>query len=87
MLDSDGEKEGIQKGMHEGIQKGIQKGEQLKLISMLRKMTVKGFSEDQIADLLEEDLVSVRKICGILKQDDGRDSDEEVYRKYMEQAV
>lgn len=83
MLYSDGEKEGIQKGMHEGIQKG----EQLKLISMLRKMTVKGFSEDQIADLLEEDLVSVRKICGILKQDDGRDSDEEVYRKYMEQAV
>ena len=40
--------------------------------------------EEEIADLLEEDISVVRKICGILKQDSGL-SDEAVYAEYMRQ--
>lgn len=79
MLYSDGEK----KGLHEGVQKG----ELLKLISLIRKKTQKGFQENEISDLLEEDLSVVQKICQILKQQGSEASDEEVYLKYTEQKA
>ena len=80
MLVADGEKKGLQRGRMEGRQEG----ELLKLISLIRKKTLKMNREEEIADLLEEDISVVRKICGILKQDSGL-SDEAVYAEYMRQ--
>lgn len=84
MLVADGEKKGLQRGRIEGRMEGRQEGELLKLISLIRKKTLKMNREEEIADLLEEDISVVRKICGILKQDSGL-SDEAVYAEYMRQ--
>lgn len=91
MLVADGERKGLEKGLEKGLLEGRQEGrlegrqegETLKLISLIRKMTLREFQEDQIADLLGEERSVVRKICGILNREGYQVSDEDVYREYM----
>ncbi len=83
MLVADGERKGLEKGLEKGLLEGRLEGETLKLISLIRKMTLREFQEDQIADLLGEERSVVRKICGILSREGYQVSDEDVYREYM----
>mgnify|MGYP005775051775 CR=1 FL=1 len=73
-------------GEQKGLEKGRQEGELLKLISQVRKKMLRGISEEQIAELLEEELPVVQKLCGMLRAEGQRADDEEICREYMEQA-
>ncbi len=96
MLVADGEKKGLQRGRMEGRLEGHregklegrlegrQEGELLKLISLIRKKTQKGVQEEDIAELLEEDISVIHKICEILNRNTGS-SDEAVCLEYMSQ--
>ena len=55
--------DGMQKGRLEGRREGRLEGELLKLVSLIRKKMLRGCQEEQIADLLEEDIQTVEKIC------------------------
>ena len=66
----------------DGERKGRLDGELLKLISLTRGMTLRGFLADQISELLGEDITVIRKICGILRQENYTIDDEEVLKKY-----
>ncbi|MDO4321339.1 MAG: hypothetical protein Q4C61_02325 [Lachnospiraceae bacterium] len=58
--------EGLQKGMQKGLQKGLQQGSVLMLISQIRKKLGKGFSVQEIADALEEEVPRIREICEVI---------------------
>ena len=56
----EGRQEGLQKGLQEGLQKGLQKGRQ----EDIEKLLLKGaLSPEEIASILEVDLVWVQKIA------------------------
>ena len=58
-----GEERGRREGRLEGRREGQLEGELLKLVSQIRKKMLRGCQEEQIADLLEEDIQTVEKIC------------------------
>ena len=53
----------VEDGMQKGRREGRLEGELLKLVSLIRKKMLRGCQEEQIADLLEEDIQTVEKIC------------------------
>ena len=63
MLVEDGMQKGRLEGRLEGRREGRLEGELLKLVSLIRKKMLRGCQEEQIADLLEEDIQTVEKIC------------------------
>ena len=63
MLVEDGMQRGRLEGRLEGRREGRLEGELLKLVSLIRKKMLRGCQEEQIADLLEEDIQTVEKIC------------------------
>ncbi|MDW8296842.1 MAG: hypothetical protein RMJ97_08150, partial [Raineya sp.] len=64
-----GLQKGEQKGIQKGIQKGMQKGKNLQAEVAVRNMIKKGFSFEQIADLLEVSLAFVQRVAKKLKKD------------------
>lgn len=52
----------LKKGIKKGIQQGIQRGEELKLIDLVCRKIVKGKDISQIADELEEEESTIKKI-------------------------
>lgn len=55
---------GIQKGIQQGIQQGVQKG----LVDITCKKLTKGYSIEEIADILEEDEKTIRDIVEIAQK-------------------
>ena len=55
-----GRQEGRQAGIQEGIQKGIQEGQLTNLTNIILKMNKKGFSTNDIANILEVDINFVK---------------------------
>jgi hypothetical protein len=74
-----------EEGIEEGIKIGKSAGEYLKLISLIRKKLKKNFSEKEIADLFEEDLELVQKICALLREHPEAD-DEQIYEQWYVQT-
>lgn len=52
----------LKKGIKQGMQQGIQRGEELKLIDLVCRKIVKGKDISQIADELEEEESTIKKI-------------------------
>lgn len=59
---------GVELGAQQGIQQGIQQGEMGKLIKQICKKLVKGYSSEEIADMLEEDVTIIQKIVEIAEK-------------------
>lgn len=55
-------------GYEAGIAEGIEKGNELKLISLVYKKLQKGEGPDVIAEMLEEDLERIEKICRAIEE-------------------
>ena len=59
--------EGREEGRKEGLEKGFIKGEQSKLRTQIQKKQAKGFSVEEIADMLEEDVETIQKLAAELE--------------------
>ena len=59
---------GMTKGVELGIQQGIQKGEDKKLIELVCKKLEKNYSIEEIADILDEDIISIQNIVQVAKK-------------------
>ncbi len=59
--------EGIAIGENRGIILGQVQGEKQKLISLVRKKMSKNMPPEEIANILEEDLLLIQKICTMIK--------------------
>jgi hypothetical protein len=57
-----GLQKGRQEGLQEGLQKGLQKGSYKMMVSLVRNAGKKGLSEEMIAQIVNLDVVLVRKI-------------------------
>ena len=53
-------------GEERGRREGRLEGELRKLVSLIRKKQLRGYSKEQIADLLEEDIQTVEKIIRMI---------------------
>lgn len=56
----------------------VEKGEYLKLISLIRKKTVRGLNAQEISDFLEEDESYIAKIISFIN-DNPEMKDEDIY--------
>ena len=54
---------GMEKGMEKGMQRGISIGEENKLRELIRKKLAKSQTVEEIADILEEDVETVRRLA------------------------
>lgn len=54
---------GMEKGMEKGVQRGISIGEENKLREQIRKKLAKSQTVEEIADILEEDVETVRRLA------------------------
>lgn len=54
---------GMEKGMEKGVQRGISIGEENKLRELIRKKLAKSQTVEEIADILEEDVETVRRLA------------------------
>ena len=61
-----GEERGRREGRLEGRREGQLEGELRKLVSQIRKKQLRGYQQEQIADLLEEDIQTVEKIIRMI---------------------
>jgi len=61
----EGRQLGIQQGIQQGIRQGIQKGADQKLLELVEKKLNKGYSIEQIADMLEESIDKIKEIIGM----------------------
>lgn len=61
----EGMMKGMTKGLQMGLQKGLHKGELLKLTTLVLKKYAKGFTPEETADMLEEDLSLIQKIYSL----------------------
>ena len=61
-----GRLEGMREGRLEGRREGQLEGELRKLVSQIRKKQLRGYQQEQIADLLEEDIQTVEKIIRMI---------------------
>ena len=59
---------GVELGIQQGIQQGIQKGEDKKLIELVCKKLEKNYSIEEIADILDEDIISIQNIVQVAKK-------------------
>ena len=73
----------VEDGMQKGRREGRLEGELLKLASQIRKKMLRGCQEEQIADLLEEDIQTVEKICRTVSAHPEKD-DQEICQLLME---
>ena len=62
----EGRLEGMREGRLEGRREGQLEGELRKLVSQIRKKQLRGYQQEQIADLLEEDIQTVEKIIRMI---------------------
>ena len=58
-----GEQKGMERGLKRGIQQGIQQGEHAALKHVIEKMTKKGKSREEIAELLDLDLSEITALA------------------------
>ncbi len=68
--------DGIDQGIKQGIKQGIDRGRILKLIELSRKMLDRNMTSDTIAELVDEDIVAVKKICDMIQAGSGWSDDE-----------
>ena len=73
----------VEDGMQKGRREGRLEGELLKLVSQIRKKMLRGCQEEQIADLLEENIQTVKKICRTVSAHPEKD-DQEICQLLME---
>ena len=66
MLVEDGMQKGRLEGRREGRLEGLREGMLYTLVSQVRKKLLRGYSKEQIADLLEEDIQTVENICRMI---------------------
>ena len=71
--------EAIQEMYDDGVKDGMEK----KLIELICKKLKKGISVKEIADMLEEDLATVQKICDVIQSCD-TDTIDEIYKQLHE---
>lgn len=76
----EGRKEGRKEGLKEGLKEGRSEGEVLKVISQIRKKLVRNVSEEDMADMLEEELEYIKKIVKLV-QENPEFSDEQIFYK------
>ena len=72
MRDQENQEIGEERGRREGIREGML----YTLVSQVRKKLLRGYSKEQIADLLEEDIQTVENICRMISahpEEDNRD--------------
>ena len=74
----EGRKEGRKEGLREGLREGRNEGETIKVISQIRKKLARNISEEDMADMLEEELEYIRKIVKLV-QDNPELSDEQIF--------
>ena len=58
----------LEVGIQRSIETGISQGEQKKLVSLICKKMEKGYSVEEIADILEENIDVIRPIYEIAQQ-------------------
>lgn len=51
-----------------GIERGIEKGEQRKLMTLVKKKMEKGCTVEEMADMLEESVESIRSIIETIQK-------------------
>ena len=66
-----------------GIQKGLEQGEQKKLVSQVCKKMAKGYTVDEIADMLEEESSVIQTIYDIAKPYQSDYDIEQIYRNLI----
>lgn len=66
-----------------GIQKGLEQGEQKKLVSLVCKKMAKGYTVDEIADMLEEEPSVIQTIYDIAKPYQPDYDIEQIYRNLI----
>ena len=60
--------ESWEEGREEGMEQGREEGTLLKLVQLTLKKIQKGCTPENIADMFEEDLSVIKKICDIAKK-------------------
>ena len=78
-----GRLEGRLEGRREGRLEGLREGMLYTLVSQVRKKLLRGYSKEQIADLLEEDIQTVENICRMISAHPEEDN-REICRLLME---
>ena len=58
--------DGIEVGIERGIERGIEQGERQKLKTLIGKKIKRGYTVDEIADVLEEDVDEIRQLIAEL---------------------
>ena len=58
------ERFGIEKGLQQGLQQGVRQGVQ----NSIKKLLLKGFKPDKVADLLEVDASVVQDVVSLIKE-------------------
>ncbi len=66
----------MQQERQEAMEEGQQKGELLHLINQIKKKRSRGFSADEIADLLEEDVSRVQELAALVDSHPGKAAEE-----------
>lgn len=66
-----------------GIQKGLEQGEQKKIVSLVCKKIAKGYTVDEIADMLEEEPSVIQPIYDIAKKYQPDYDIEQIYRNLV----
>ena len=69
----------VEKAEKQGLERGLDKGQELKLIRLVCSKLNKGWEVEKIADLFEEDIEHVKKICEIAKKRSSDCEAEEIY--------
>ena len=69
----------VEKAEKQGLERGLDKGQELKLIRQVCSKLNKGWEVEKIADLFEEDIEHVKKICEIAKRKSSDCDAEEIY--------
>ena len=73
----------VEDGMQKGRLEGRREGMLYTLVSQVRKKLLRGYSKEQIADLLEEDIQTVENICRMISAHPEEDN-REICRLLME---
>lgn len=82
----DGHDEGLIEGRAEGRAEGLIEGQMIMLISQIRGNLSRGYTENQIADMLMQDIKDVQRISDCLKMYPNL-SDSEIYEHLQSKQV
>lgn len=75
-----GVEKGIEKGIEQGIDQGIERGRAVEAIRCIRIKMNKGYESAVIADLLEQKVDYVEKVCSLIRANP-KDTDAEIDQK------